>query len=1605
MMNTPNDCSSCAQTQNDVYCKNSVQATDLCEALKQLRASKYEKKNKKKEKLKNYKKFEPQVLDSLFDLFSSLSSKTSETCSSFSVFARAFENSSTKGFGLDDTTIRTLTELTKEVSRLSDVAEVASGGIPVSLSHNHTIGNESIDSFIKLVFDNKDSIGLALILLFALFLYNTKNYKINLALAIAGSIIVSHRSELKNVYDVLMSGFDHAEPFNNYEAQMIDNPIVKSLLLLFYLATFKGVDTEKLTTKFSSFFKHFSSAPYKAEATMGTFSVYSKMLQDLINQTCNWIGVESFVNFGIDKYPLSTSLLKEVSDFLKKSSTDKDLAVLQASRTCQVLQSRITDMLVKNKSDRDFSGDRVLLMQARSKLEEYDRELELRGAGRDITRVPPKAYLFIGKPKIGKSYLLKSLSYMALYRLCKDDKIALEHIRGNQLRDYIFTRNSCDKFWEGYYNQLLVILDEVGMQRDVAGADGETNEYSNLIKMVNDVVFPLLMASVEKKGTREFNSSLIFGTTNSYTMNMESITNPGAYDRRWTAFEVEVNPKYGSYHYGHGGADDWLVPDFDKMKRAGLTDKDIALSRFLIFKPRNSVIKTGYKGNDMNIDQLMDKIQHDIDSRYQEIEMRQKQNDILHSHFDPEALPGSFGPQSVETCLCKLCREDLSLCLKSEDLMIIRDSFKAELRADQISAIFENGYNIVLNEEHYLFNEKYKCFKDINIDHPNWDVNQKIFTYGTYVRTQYIKSVNFIKGEELRAKVVKAAKCVSFILGIGALVGGAIGLYKIFSEDNPEGVKDVKNSSAVIDDDTTFTSEAQVTDLNSQEVLGCILKRNTYAIGDDIISMRGFGLFMMDNIILIPKHYLIVWRAEYEKNNDLKVHMRRIGDRVNHQVIKIHVKFFLNGSEAFEPLPGEDLVSIYVGGNVLQKHASLRNYLVDDRYDQNEGEICFPVFDKRDLSHTVISANYTRSSPIHYKSRGERLVINKPIVYRYGTVVGDCGLPITVKDPFLRSQKLFGLHVSGSPSMGIGVSAPLTKGMFDRIADFHELRRTLIKAQYRIDPEVVLEMEEDNKGWNDLFAVPEDKIIPGKVNLGYIQPPRIPSKTNIIPSPLFKEIGVDVKTKPARLRPFVNSEGQEVNPNKIATEKYHHSVEYFDLDILDLCKDDVTNTCVNNSLLREDDRVGRRPLSFEEAVEGIPGVEGLDGIPRKTSAGYPRCMSVDQRGKRDFFGEEGDYQFDSAKAVEVKVNVEKIIGRAKLGYRGNHVFLDFPKDERRPKAKVDAGKTRKISACPVDLTIAIRMYFGAFIHHFQHNRIYNQSAVGVNVFDSQWDLIALYLGVDCRIIAGDFSNYDGKLPYCVMIRFLDTLTEFYGDRDSENELVRKVLFEELVNSRHIMDGVIYEWVGSNASGNPLTAVLNSWCNLVLLRYATLSITENMTIRSARGFLKNLSVNVRFMVYGDDNLISVVRNSPYAHLLTQDNYTKAFLDMGLEYTDEAKSGAQISQDRSIEDVSFLKRKWNKDWEGGDCRRTFLSPLDLGTILESIQWTKRQDFKLEYVKDNIINMLQELSQHPKLVFDQHAPIIVEACRRTMNFTPIPNNYHDCQKLVLARDGQFN
>ncbi len=1572
---------------------------------------------------------EPQMFETIGEALSSVKG----VATGINALAKAIDATATTGVKVDGEVLSKLDELLACGNKFADKG----------LEHRLSVDMPqlSVESFFSWIYERRHKIGVfvLIVLVLVLLLRKTDNAIIMAILGLGGVLIEHYHGEyIRDIWN----GIECAVVmyFNTIEPQSFDFPWLESILKGAYLFIFKDFSRDIMEGHFTTFFRKIVTAPSTMKGMSENIEYWVKVLQDIVNATFEFFGSSRRLNVASERYPQVREIADRVATFME-SYSDKGTIVLTLSQTSKRLQGQIQDLLLKYKHDRDFTGSRTLLNGLRSKLEMVDRELELRGAGKDVTRVAPAAYLFMGKPGIGKSYLLRNLCTMSLYHLYKEDKTALEQIRAKQIRDFLYTRNSDDKYWEGYYNQPIVYLDEVAMQKDASATNTETNEYSSFIKMVNDVTYPLIMANVEKKGLVEFDSEIILGTTNMSHFDIQSINNVDAYDRRWNAWEVEVDPRYGYLCKLSGTDVEYYRPDWQKIDVMGVEFK--ALSKFLRFRRRATLFRQGYLGDWVSMDTMIANIRKSLDDRNRHKEERQSHEDFIHNYFFadenkpespgyyPEIVPQGYGSKDDELLMCKClhCKEHYQ-CYgpyqQGSNLSDFTDEQK-DVYASSLKAPW-----------HVLEDSFYKGFSSVKtFDSPGYRrrkervcaaLIKQIYgvTHGPgimYIHGQMIKSAYLdlmapplsrrikdscdemitwakYKAKQMWVDILSEEMqetweyCKVFLKSFAV----AFTFFKLFSWISGFGSEPKRKSKRVKNE----AIEVQSSDLNADEVVQKVTNRNVYSVGDDYEPLIGHCMFMTDNIILLPNHYLKRWRKKFDESGPFNVHFKRVGDNVRHQVIKFDVEPLISEDEIFYPYgPDSDIAAVYLTNRVMQRHASIRRYLIPDNDFNKHGTCVMPHVENGSLLGLFDGEYVVEKTKLTYPVKGGVLTVTNPVSYRITTEVGDCGLPVAIQNPGYRCEKIFGLHIAAYKGKDIGISHPLTVKAYDAIVDHFCAKHSLIEAQYRTEADVLHEFNRSDRGWDDLISPPEGKRVPGKVNLGYVEPANLPSSTVIRRSPLYGQLDFDPKTVPALLRPF-RRDGVIIDPAELATAKYHHSIESLDLDVVDSCVAQYTDLVVNHPLSAIDERVGRQVLSFDEAVSGIPGVDGLDGLPRKTSAGYPWCKLVKGKGKTDFFGKDGDYILDSPECDKLRDYVDDIISSAKTGKRKLHVFMDFHKDERRPKEKALAGKTRKISACGVDLSIAIRMYFGAFVCYYMQNRIYNQSAVGVNVYSSEWDQIAHYLGPESRYIAGDFSNYDGKLPYCIMIRFLDTVTSFYRDKGSVNERVRDVLFQELCNSRHVLDGVIYEWVGSNASGNPLTTVLNSWCNNIILRYATLRILGCDNMNKAPATLRKLDENLRFMVYGDDNIIATDRASPWIELLTQDNYTKALADMGFEYTDELKTGDAVSQDRSLEEVSFLKRKWART--SIHPKRKWLSPLDINTIMESIQWTKKKDYNYDYVKDNCLNMILELSQHDKDTFNRWCPKIVKGCEEHLKYTPIPNDYRICQLTVINREMLF-
>lgn len=596
--------------------------------------------------------------------------------------------------------------------------------------------------------------------------------------------------------------------------------------------------------------------------------------------------------------------------------------------------------------------------------------------------------------------------------------------------------------------------------------------------------------------------------------------------------------------------------------------------------------------------------------------------------------------------------------------------------------------------------------------------------------------------------------------------------------------------------------------------------------------------------------------------------------------------------------------------------------------------------------------------------------IGNHIDYDLETVGGMCGALLSISNRLIHT-KLIGFHVAG----GAGVMAlgALTTRQFLEQALTAHVEKFGIPKSYLIDGRLPY-----SQSWVD----PSSKVslldLGDCLNVGTAPAPAVPTATQLAPSLIFDKVQQHI-AKPANLRP-VSVEGEGVvDPMLKGIKKIMGGQTFVDPDLLEAAANDVFQ-----GLGRP--KTGKGIVhSYEEAIVGVEGDPYKRPINRTTSPGYPYNLSNKSKGKTAWLGDGEDYIVDNP---ELKQDVRKLLADSKQGIRGDAISIATLKDEKRPIAKVDAGKTRVFEACPQHLVIAIRQYFLDFAAHVMRNRIDNGIAVGINPYSLEWTKLAHHLqSMGNHMIAGDFSNFDGSLLMQILVKIMEKINEWYGD-DEESQLIRAALWEHICNADILVRGEVIRKTHSQPSGNPLTVIINSLFNGIVMRIAYMLLKKEQGLPAVCDYRKHVAE----IIYGDDDVKSVsVEILDWFNQLT---LTDALASFGLTYTDETKTG-KILPFKPLEEVAFLKRKFVIQRDG-----TFLAPMDLENTLEITNWIRGKASKSATI-ENCEQTIMELSLHPQNVYEFWSTRIREELAKVGLNILVPTYYEQMEAYRYNRD----
>ncbi len=512
-------------------------------------------------------------------------------------------------------------------------------------------------------------------------------------------------------------------------------------------------------------------------------------------------------------------------------------------------------------------------------------------------------------------------------------------------------------------------------------------------------------------------------------------------------------------------------------------------------------------------------------------------------------------------------------------------------------------------------------------------------------------------------------------------------------------------------------------------------------------------------------------------------------------------------------------------------------------------------------------------------------------------------------------RPIIGIHVAGTEGLhGFGVAEPLVHEMFTGKAI--ESEREPYDRVYELP---LRELDESDIGLDtDLYPI-------GRVDakLAHAQSPSTGIKKTLIHGTF------DVRTEPNPM----SSRDPRIAPHdplKLGCEKHGMPCSPFNRKHLELA----TNHLKEKLFSVVKPINGCKIRSLQDAVCGVPGLDGFDSISWNTSAGFPlsSLKPPGTSGKRWLFDIElqdsGCYLLRGMRPeLEIQLSTTQLM--RKKGIKPHTIFTDCLKDTCLPVEKCRIpGKTRIFSISPVQFTIPFRQYYLDFMASYRAARLNAEHGIGIDVNSLEWTNLATRLSkYGTHIVTGDYKNFGPGLDSDVAASAFEIIIDWvlhYTEEDNKDEMKRVMwtMAQEILAPSHLCRDLVYRVPCGIPSGSPITDILNTISNCLLIRLAWLGITDLP--------LSEFSQNVVLVCYGDDLIMNVSDN-----MIDKFNAVtigKFFSQYKMEFTDQDKSGNTVKW-RTLQTATFLKHGFLKH----PTRPVFLANLDKVSVEGTTNWT--------------------------------------------------------------------
>lgn len=345
-----------------------------------------------------------------------------------------------------------------------------------------------------------------------------------------------------------------------------------------------------------------------------------------------------------------------------------------------------------------------------------------------------------------------------------------------------------------------------------------------------------------------------------------------------------------------------------------------------------------------------------------------------------------------------------------------------------------------------------------------------------------------------------------------------------------------------------------------------------------------------------------------------------------------------------------------------------------------------------------------------------------------------------------------------------------------------------------------------------------------------------------------------------------------------------------------------------------------RPLTEVEIVSGIDGKRFIDSMNLSTSRGFPLSgpKSQDVIELEPIEGQMCPRTLTPTHWDELAKFEEK----ARLNIRVNCPFKACLKDEPTPVSK---DKVRVFQAASMPLQLAMRKYFLPIARMLSQHPLMSECAVGINAHGPEMDQLFRHIrkfGKE-RGYAGDYSKYDLRMPaqliyvaFDVMILVAQCMPNNYSESDIR---VMRVISTEVACAVTAYNGDFIQFIGSNPSGQSLTAYINSIVNSLLHRCSFYAWKDG------RMWNANFDDYVSLITYGDDYGGSVSKVIEYNNI----DFVEWCAQYDMIVTPPDKK-SEVTAYLDCDELDFLKRRPRYD----DELHLYMGILDEKSIFKSL-----------------------------------------------------------------------